>query len=138
MTKERIGLVLGVPTLLELFDEKYYTQLSGGILESFGRLFKNDLKLFVYPMQDQLTGCLTTVETARVAPELQKLYSYLHNRGSFVALDNYNPDYPQILSRDVMKRIADRDPAWEKMVPEAVCDLVKKRGFFGYAKGARG
>ena len=32
-TKERIGIVMGVPSLIELFDEKYYTQLPGGILE---------------------------------------------------------------------------------------------------------
>jgi hypothetical protein len=138
MTKERIGLVLGVPTLLELFDEKYYVQLPGGILESFGRLFKNDLKLFVYPMQDQLTGYLSTVETATVAPELQKLYGYLHDRGSFVPLDNFNPDFLKILSRDVMKRIASHDPTWEQMVPGAVCELIKTRGFFGHAKGPRG
>ena len=43
---------MGVPTLRELFDEKYYADLDGGILESFGRLFKNDLKIYVYPQQD--------------------------------------------------------------------------------------
>ncbi len=138
MTKERIGLVLGVPTLLEIFNEKYYTQLPGGILESFGRLFKNDLKLFVYPMQDQLTGYLSTVDTVQVALELQKLFGYLHDRGSFVALDNYNPDYLPILSRDVVKRIGEGDSKWEQMVPVAVCDLIKKRGFFGYGKSSRG
>jgi hypothetical protein len=138
MTKERIGLVLGVPTLLELFNEKYYTQLPGGILESFGRLFKNDLKLFVYPMQDPATGSICAVDQAKVSPELQKLYGYLHDRGSFVGLDNYNPEYLPIMSRDVMKRIAEHDAGWEKMVPEAVCELIKKRGFFGYGKGSRG
>ena len=50
-TSERIGIVMGVPSLLELFDERYYTQLPGGILESFGRLFKNDLRIYVYPLQ---------------------------------------------------------------------------------------
>src|SRR6201997_918944 len=50
-TKDRIGIVLGAASLIELFDEKYYTQLPGGILESFGRLFKNDLKVFVYPLR---------------------------------------------------------------------------------------
>ena len=49
-TDERIGIVMGVPSLIDLFDEKYYAELPGGILESFGRLFKNDLKLFVYPL----------------------------------------------------------------------------------------
>ena len=138
ITKERIGLVLGVPTLLELFNEKYYTQLPGGILESFGRLFKNDLKLYIYPLQDPLTGTISTVETAEAAPGLQKLYGYLHDRGSFVALDNFHAEYLPIFSRDVLKRIADRDSSWEAMVPSAVCDLIKRRGFFGYAKGARG
>src|SRR5271157_555705 len=37
-TKKMIGLAVGVPTLKEIFDEKYYADLSGGILESFGRI----------------------------------------------------------------------------------------------------
>jgi len=138
ITKERIGLVLGVPTLLELFNEKYYTQLPGGILESFGRLFKNDLKLYIYPLQDQLTGAISTVETAKVAPELQKLYGYLHDRGSFVPLDNFRTEFLSIFSRDVLKRIASHDPSWETMVPAEVCEVIKKRGFFGYNKGPKG
>ena len=50
-TTERIGIVMGVPSLIDLFDEKNHAQLPGGILESFGRLFKNGLKLYVYPHQ---------------------------------------------------------------------------------------
>ncbi len=127
MTKERIGLVLGASTLLEIFDEKYYADLPGGILESFGRLFKNDLKLFIYPLQEQLSGTLNTVDTMQVSPELQKLYEYLRDRGSFVGLDNFNPEYLPIFSRDVLKRIAARDSSWEQMVAAAVADLIKKR-----------
>ena len=134
MTQERIGLVLGASTLLEIFDEKYYSQLPGGILESFGRLFKNDLKLFVYPLQDQVSGYLTTVDTLKVKPELQNLYEYLRDRGSFVGLDNYNPDFLPIFSREVLQRIGANDPAWEQMVPTDVADLIKKRGYFGYCR----
>jgi hypothetical protein len=106
-------------------------------LESFGRLFKNDLKLYIYPLQDALTGTVSTVETAQVSADLQKLYGYLHDRGSFVALDNFKAEYLPIFSRDVLRRIADHDESWETMVPASVCDLIKKRGFFGYAKGSR-
>jgi hypothetical protein len=128
---------MGVPSLIELFDEKYYTQLPGGILESFGRLFKNDLKLYVYPLQQERNGRLTTVENLEVAPELRKLYGYLAERGSFVPLDNYKPEYLNIFSRDVLKRIAAGDGEWETMVPAAVGEVIRKRGFFGY-KTARG
>lgn len=51
---------MGVPTLRELFEERYYSDLEGGILESFGRLFKNDLKLYAYPLLDARTGGLIT------------------------------------------------------------------------------
>ena len=133
-TKERVGIVMGAASLIELFDEKYYTQLPGGILESFGRLFKNELKVFVYPLRPHETDQMTTVENLEVAPELRKLYGYLAERGSFMQLDNFKPEYLSIFSRDVLKRIAANDAAWEAMVPPEVAELIKKRGFFGYAK----
>src|SRR5437870_4087437 len=81
-TRERIGIVLGVPSIYELFDEKYYTDLPGGILENFGRLLKNDLKIYVYPLQRSTTDELETIATVKVKPDLQPLYDYLVSRGS--------------------------------------------------------
>jgi hypothetical protein len=131
-TTGRIGMVMGVPTLIDLFDEPSHAHLPGGILESFGRLLKNDLRLFIYPMLAD--GEVVTVDTVRVAEELQPLYDYLARRGSFVGLDNYKPDYLPILSRDVLKRIPTEDESWEAMVPPAVSGLIRKRGFFGYQR----
>jgi hypothetical protein len=131
-TDGRIGIVMGVPSLIDLFDESHYLELPGGILESFGRLFKNDLRLFVYPMlrDDQVVS----VDRVSVSAELQPLFDYLSRRGSFVGLDDYKPDYLPIFSRDVLKRIPSEDPSWESMVPSEVCAMIKKRGFFGYQK----
>jgi hypothetical protein len=131
-TDGRIGMVMGVPSLLDLFDESHHADLPGGILESVGRLFKNELRLFVYPMLRG--GDVVTVDTVAVAEELQPLFDYLARRGSFVALDNDKPDYLSILSRDVLKRIPTDDTTWESMVPPEVCDLIKKRGFFGHQR----
>ena len=50
---------------------------------------------------------------------------------SFVALDNFKPEYLSIFSRDVLKKIAAGDEAWESMVPTGVSDLIRKRHFFG-------
>jgi hypothetical protein len=133
-TTERIGIVMGVPSLIDLFDEKNHAQLPGGILESFGRLFKNHLKLYVYPLQPSPGDELVTVDHIKVQPELQPLYDYLAGRGSFVNLDNYRPEYLSIFSRDVLRRIADEDDSWESMVPVEVAELIKKRGFFGCRK----
>jgi hypothetical protein len=131
-TDGRIGMVMGVSSLIDLFDEQSYAALPGGILEGFGRLLKNDLRLFVYPMLRD--GEVVTVDTVHVPEELQPLYDYLARRGSFVALDNYQPDYLPILSRDVLRRIPTEDETWEAMVPPAVSGLIRKRGFFGYQR----
>jgi hypothetical protein len=129
-TDGRIGMVMGVPSLLDLFDETHHADLPGGILESFGRLFKNDLRLYVYPMLRD--GGVVSVDTVEVAEDLQPLYEYLHRRGSFVALDNYKPDYLPILSRDILRRIPTDDTSWEAMVPPEVAELITRRGFFGH------
>src|SRR3712207_4476569 len=70
-TTERIGIVMGVPSLADLFDEANHTQMQGGLLESLGRLFKNDLKLFVYPMRRTEDGVVVTVEDLDVGPGTQ-------------------------------------------------------------------
>jgi len=129
-TDARIGMVMGVPSLVDLFDETSHADLPGGILESFGRLFKNDLRLYVYPMLRD--DRVTTVVDLEVADYLQPLYDYLAGRGSFVHLDNYKPDYLPILSRDVLQRISTDDTTWMSMVPPEVCELITTRGFFGY------
>ena len=135
-TRERIGIVMGVPSLVDLFDEANHAHLPGGILESFGRLLKNGLALFVYPMLDLETSQVRRVGELEVGDELQPLFDYLAGRGSFVDLDNYREDYLPILSRDVLRRIADGDDSWAGMVPPAVAAMVRRRGFFGHPREA--
>ena len=131
-TTRKLGVVMGAGSLRELFDEQFYAHLDGGILESFGRLFKNDLKLFVYPLLDRATGELATVATLDVAPGLRKLYEYLVDRGCIEQLETYNPDYLRIFSRDILQLIKAGDPSWEAMVPGGVAEVVKRNAFFEY------
>ena len=133
-TKKRIGITMGAASLRELFDEKWYTHLEGGILESFGRLFKNELKLYIYPLLDPATGDLTAVQNLEVAPHLRKLYEYLVERGCIEQLSHFNDTYLPIFSRDVLQKIRDSDPAWEDMVPPEVAEVIKRRSFFGYRR----
>ncbi|HEY0710546.1 MAG TPA: TonB-dependent receptor, partial [Polyangia bacterium] len=127
-----IALTMGAASLRELFDEKYYEKLEGGILESFGRLFKNDLRLYIYPLLDEQTNALTTVETLEVAPRLRKLYGYLVDNGYIRQLENFNKSYLNIFSRDALLKIQAGDPTWESMVPAEVGEVIKRRRFLGY------
>ena len=131
-TKKLIGLVMGVPTLRELFDERYYADLDGGILESFGRLFKNDLKIYAYPLLDAKTNALITAGNLRVAPHLRHLCAYLVENRLIESIRDFDPQCLRIYSRDVLARIRSGDPLWEEMTPPAVAELIKSRGLLGY------
>ena len=131
-TNQRIAITMGASSLRDLFDEKYYALLEGGILESFGRLFKNELRLYIYPLLDQATGKLVTVDNLEVAPHLNKLYGYLVDSGSIKQLENVNRDYLHIFSRDALRKIRAGDASWESMVPPRVAEVIKTRRFLGY------
>lgn len=131
-TSRMIGLVMGVPSLLEIFDEKYYLNLEGGILEALGRMFKSGLKLYVYPMMEEKNGELVTAKKLEVAPNLRSLYQYLIENEFIQEITDYNPEYLRIHPPDALAKLQSGDPAWEQAVPPEVMKIIKDRQFFGY------
>jgi hypothetical protein len=131
-----IGLVMGVPSLMEIFDEKYYLNLEGGILEALGRMFKSGLKLYVYPMIDEKTGQLLTGTKLEVAPNLQSLFRYLVENQFIQEITEYDPAYLRIHPPEVLAQLQSGDPAWETAVPSKVAEVIKNRQFFGYRVAA--
>ena len=154
-TKEMIGVAMGINNLLEVFNEKYYEHLEGGILESFGRLFRNAVKLYVYPMQKRAfeaylatagpsttppmpagpvfaANVLITAKNLQVPANLHSLYTHLLENHYIDCVTGFNEDNLNIFSRDVLKRIKAGDNSWEHMVPASVAAAIKKRKLFGY------
>lgn len=142
-TKEMIGLALGVNNLAAVFEERYYEDLEGGILESFGRLFRFAVRLYAYPMrrdafnrylafsgheptagepEDLITG-----DRVPVAPHLRHLYTHLLDNGCIANLEGYDGDVLGIFSRDVARMLAERAEGWENLVPPAVAALLRGR-----------
>lgn len=133
-TNRAIGLVMGVPSLIEILNEKYYTNLEGGILEALGRMFKGGLKLYVYPMIDEATGKIVTATEIDVASNLRSLFRYLIDNQYVQEITDYHPGYLRIHPPEVLARLQSGDSRWEQMVPPEVAHLIKKREFFGYRR----
>jgi hypothetical protein len=131
-TSQPIAVTMGAASLEDLFKEQYYAGLEGGILEAFGRLFTKDLRIYVYPLKDPVTGHLSTVENIRMPGDLHSLYCHLVERGRIKQLDNFDESVLHIFSRDVLKRIKAEDSSWETMVPPEIAAVIKQRRFFGY------
>ena len=131
-TNRMIGLVMGLPSLLEILDEKYYLNLEGGILEALGRMFKHGLKLYVYPMIDEKTGEIVTAKHAEVAPNLRSLFQYLIDNCYIEEISDYRKEFLRIYPGSVLAKLKAGDKTWEKMVPPEVAQIIKEREFFGY------
>src|SRR5438477_3123707 len=131
-TNQMIGLVMGVPSLMEIFDEKYYLNLEGGILEALGRMFKSGLKLYVYPKIDEETGELVTATKLEVAANLRSLYQYLLENEFIQEITDYNPEFLRIHPPETLAKLQSGDRSWESMVPPEVGRMIKDRQFFGY------
>jgi hypothetical protein len=133
-TTEPIAVTLGVGSLLELFDEHYYTALEGGVLEAFGKLFKRDLRIYVYPLRDPARQELLTIDNVEIQADLKNLFRHVVERGMIKQLRDYDESVLHIFSRDVLKRIEAGDASWEDMVPPEVAEVIKRRRFFGYSE----
>ena len=131
-TKEQISIVLGAPTLIEIFQAKYYADLEGGRLEGLGRLFRDGVKLFVYPTKTEEAGPLIDAAKLSVPEEAAHLYSYLLQKGQIEPIHDFSETHLHISPGDVLSKIQSHDPVWEKMVPSKVVDMIKQRNLFGY------
>ena len=133
-TKARMVLAMGVYNLIQIFDEKYYRHLSGGILEAFGKLFFKDLKVYLYPLKNHETGEFYTSETLKVHPRMKELYKFFKYNGKMLDIKDFNPEILDILSREVLKMIVNGDEGWEDMVPEGIPEIIKEHRLFGYSR----
>src|ERR1700734_2236954 len=150
-TKEMIGVAVGINNLLEIFNEKYYENLEGGILESFGRLFRNAVKLYVYPMrevaferyvvaangtglpvQSHAPNVLISAKNLRIADRLASLYAFLLENHCIECIVGFDSTILNIFSRDALQQIRVENPLWEHMVPIPVAEAIKRRRLFGY------
>lgn len=129
-SKNRMGLAMGVNNLVEIFDEKYYRHMSGGILEAFGKLFFKDLRVYLYPMQND-DGTITTSENLKVHPRMKELYKFFKYNGKVVDITDYNPDILNIFSREVLRMIANGEQGWEEMLPEGIAKIIHDQSLFG-------
>jgi len=133
-TKARMVLAMGVYNLVQIFDEKYYRHLSGGILEAFGKLFFKDLKIYLYPLKDQESGEFITSETLKVHPRMKELYKFFKYNGKMLDIKDYDPEILDVFSRNVLQMIADGEEGWEEMLPQGISDIIKEQRLFGYSR----
>ncbi|OEY73767.1 nicotinate-nucleotide adenylyltransferase [Salegentibacter salarius] len=127
-TKRQMGLTMGVNTLTDIFNPEYYTNLSGGILEAFGKLFFKNLKIYLYPLKENdeiLNG-----EKIDIPEGMKELYQYFKDNKRVVDIENYEVEILDIHSRKVHQMIREGEEGWERMLPEKTARQIHEENLF--------
>jgi hypothetical protein len=131
-TAKPIAIALGLPTLADIMDVRYYDDLQGGVLESFGHMFKSNVKVYVYPQRDERSGRTLTLDDIEVSGPLRHLKAFLTETGRIEPIRNFNAGHLDVRAAAVRAQIESGDPAWESVVPAPVARTIKRDGLFGY------
>ena len=127
-----MGVIVGIYNLQTIFDEKYYSNLPGGLLEAFGRGFGHNVKMLVYPANNVDTGEIYELNNFRINDNLKGLLQYLKDNNKLEAFEDYDPKLLHIMSDDVLSKIKADVTSWEDDVPFEVVKAIKFYELFGY------
>ena len=128
-----LGLVIGVRELLDIINEKYFTNRDGRLLVAFGELFTRNIKIFAYPAKEA-DGSLLTAYNLPVPDGITFLYKHLVNEQQIVEIDNYNEELLTILPHEVLDKLQLGETGWESQVPDIVAAIIKEKSYFKFRK----
>jgi hypothetical protein len=134
-TQGRIGIVVRLDNLRDIFNPEFYSSLEGGILEAFGRLFCDQTSMYVYPGRAG-DGSLITADDFIPDPEVHHIYRHLQEQGRILSLPGFSPEVVDIDWRQVLPALRADTPGWARQVPPVVAELIRNRGLFGYPQKA--
>lgn len=132
-TKNRMALAMGVESLVNIFDQQYYHNLSGGILEAIGKMFFKDLKIYMYPLKVNDSDEILNSENLKVHPRMRDLYHFFKHNGKVIDITDYDSSILTVYSRTILEMISKSQPGWEEMLPGGISELIKRRKLFGYS-----
>jgi hypothetical protein len=126
-TAEPIAIILSIGLLNELFKAKWSANLPGGILESFGRLFKNRVQLYVYPWHNTKHQELVTAENFKAPQNWQHFYHHLMENGRIASIAVGDPALLAKTGRAILHAIETGQAGWEDWVPEEAQAMIRRR-----------
>jgi len=130
-TTKKTVMTMGVDNLIKVFEDKYYSNLSGGILEAFGKLFKHNIEIYLYPL---IKGeKLIDSSNLQVEDNMKNLYKYFKDNQKIRDIEDFNKSLLNIYSWEVLEQIKNNSPGWEQKLPEAISKLIKEKKLFGYS-----
>ena len=125
-TSKPVGIILSIGLLNELFKPKWSENLAGGLLESFGRLFKEGVTLHVFPWKNRKNGELVTAESFHAPDDSVHLYRHFLTNGRIQAIPCEDDLILSFTGRDVCRMINSKEESWHQLVPEVAWTMAER------------
>jgi len=133
----KLRIVIGFPTFEKILDGSYYTDLRGGLLESMGALFQDNVKVYLYPYINQDSGEVVYPEDSHFSEENRLLWQYLNVTKKILVLNSIPPKSLEIKSEHITKLIENGDDSFANYVPQEVFNHIKYNKLFGYNRNKK-
>ena len=127
-----LGLVIGARELQKIITDKYNNNQDGRLLVAFGELFSQNIKIYAYPAQNEMSKEIMTAQNMEVPEGIKFLYQYLLDSKQIVPVYAFNKDILHIYPFNVLQDIQENKAGWESNVPDVLVEMIKEKGLFGY------
>lgn len=128
-TKGTIGIVLGAYNFEQIFSRKY-GKVSGGVLEALGRLFQENVSVYLYPYLSEDEKNIVNLKNLNIPKKYQHLLAHLKENAALKDIEDYDANILHIYSRKVLNMIHNKEDGWQKMVPKIISDKIEKNCLF--------
>ena len=129
-TKLKMALIMGMPNLTYIFEEEHYSNLKGGILNAFSKLFGGNIQLYLYPTLDQ-EGHLIKLKNFKPTKEVEGLFQFLIANHKLIEIEKYDESVMHIQTDRVLEMIKNGENGWESLVPKVVAQQITENKLFG-------
>ncbi len=133
---KNLRVVIGIPTFTKVLDTTYYKHLKGGIFEAFGKMFPENMKLYVYPTVYENSQEIITSRNIDLPEEIIYLYKHLVTNRKILDIKHVNEERLYISQEKVLKMLQNDEEGWEKLVPKYIEKEIKEKKLFGYKGSA--
>lgn len=129
---KHLAIVLGAYNFKQIFNDDY-NQVPGGMLEALGRLFMENVHVYLYPYREELsTDELISLENMPVPENAKYLIEHVKATGQVTGIKGYDDSILHIYSRKVLKMIVNDEQGWEEFVPKEIAKTINDKCLFGH------
>lgn len=122
-TPSPLAIVIGATHLEKLFDESFYFDLDGGLLEGMSKLLGRFSRLYIYPHKTSEI-CLLT-KSFFPQPAVKNIYKHFIDNNMIQDIAGCDEISEFIHSDDILKMVKKKDKSWKKYVPDKIHKFVE-------------